>query len=168
VKEPFDVLSFRKLASISSDAPDFDFIAFFSGNTRVNGWFSDRFGKPRRHFCGDFHGTLSGNTLHLHEELRYTNGITDQRLWVVGVSQAGGFTGESESLIGNAVGTVHGSTLRIEYRMKLLIEKDKFWELDMVDTMILQADGSLHNITHVYKWGVRIGSVSAMYLKHSG
>jgi hypothetical protein len=168
VKEPFDVLSFRKLASIPGDAPKFDFIAFFSGHTRANGWFSDRFGKPRRHFCGDFYGALSGNKLNLHEELRFTDGITEQRIWTVGISQTGSFTGESDTLIGDAVGMVQGSTLRMEYRMRVLIDTDKYWALDMKDTMILQADGSLHNITQVYKWGVKIGSVSAMYLKHNG
>lgn len=168
MKEPSDVLSFRKLASIPSGAPNFDFIEFFSGHTRVNGWFSDRFGKPRRHFCGDFYGTLTGNKLQLNEELYFSDGITEQRVWTVGVSQAGRFTGESESLIGKAVGTVLGSTLRMEYQMKVLIDTNRHWGLHMKDTMILQADGSLHNSTQVYKWGVRIGSVSAVYLKHNG
>lgn len=168
VKESADALSFRKLGLISKDVPEFDFIAFFSGHTRANGWFSDRFGKPRRHFCGDFYGVVSGDKLKLHEELRFTNGITEQRIWIAAVSQVGDFTGESDALIGNATGRVHGSSLHMEYRMRVLIEKDTYWELDMRDTMILQSDGSLHNITLVYKWGVRIGSVSAMYLKHRG
>jgi hypothetical protein len=168
VKESVDALSFRKLGLVSRDAPEFDFIAFFSGHTRANGWFSDRFGKPRRHFCGDFHGVLSGDKLELHEELRFTNGISEQRIWNAAVSQTGEFTAESDSLIGNATGGVQGSTLVMEYRMRVLIEKEMYWELDMRDTMILQSDGSLHNITLVYKWGVRIGSVSTIYLKHSG
>jgi hypothetical protein len=168
VKEPSDVLSFRKLASIPSDAPKLDFIGFFTGHTRASGWFSDRFGKPRRHFCGDFYGTLSDNKLNLHEELRFNDGITEMRIWTVDVSQAGSFTGESDTLIGNAVGMVSDSTLSMKYRMRVLIDTGKYWELDMKDTMILQADGSLHNITNVYKWGVRIGSVSAVYLKHNG
>lgn len=163
-----DSLSFRKLELLPQSSPVFDFIAFFSGHTRAIGWFSDRFGRPRRHFSGDFYGTLSANKLDLHEELHFTDGIIEKRLWAVAISEQGEFTAESDTLVGNAVGQLHGDTLQMQYRMKVLIEEGKYWELGMQDTMILQADGSLHNITHVHKWGVRIGSVSAVYLRHDG
>jgi len=165
--EACDALSFRKLSLIPKDVPDFDFVAFFAGRTRANGWFSDRFGKPRRHFCGDFYGALSGDKFILHEELRFTDGISEQRTWIVDIRQSDVFTAESDTLIGTALGKVRGSTLRMKYRMRVHVDKNQFWELDMKDTMILQSDGSLHNITHVYKWGIRIGSVSAIYLKQS-
>ena len=168
LNETADALSFRKLSSIPKDIPTFDFIEFFSGHTRVNGWFSDRFGKPRRHFCGDFYGVLSDYRLNLHEELRFTDGITEQRVWSVEVSEVGSFRAASDTLVGDALGTIEGNALRMEYRMKVMIEKGKYWQLNMKDTMVLQADGSLHNITHVYKWGVRIGTVSALYLKNTG
>lgn len=168
VEKSSDSLSFGKLSASSQDIPQFDFITFFSGHTRANGWFSDRFGRPRRHFCGDFYGESSAQLFKLHEELHFTDGIIENRTWAVEVNQSGRFTAESDSLIGKAVGLITEDTLRMQYRMRVLIEKDKHWELDMKDTMILQADGSLHNITHVYKWGIRIGSVSAMYFKHNG
>jgi hypothetical protein len=111
---------------------------------------------------------LTDNRLNLHEELRFTDGIAEKRVWSVEVSEAGSFKAESDTLIGDALGTIEGNALRMEYRMKVMIEKGKYWELNMKDTMVLQADGSLHNITHVYKWGVRIGTVSALYLKNTG
>jgi len=168
VKNAADALSFKKLALVPENAEDFDFIKFFSGPTRASGWFSDRFGKPRRHFCGDFYGDLSGSELKLYEELRFSDGLAEQRVWAVTDSRDGNFTAESDSLIGSAVGRFAGSTLSLQYRMKVLVDKDKYWELDMRDLMILQPDGSLHNITHVYKCGIRIGTVSAIYLRHSG
>lgn len=167
IKDVAKALEYRESSADHLEPPEFSFIDFFSGRTRTSGWFCDRFGKPRRHFSGNFYGTLSGSVLELHEELRFTDGITEQRTWLVTVSQEGIFTAESDTLIGRAAGLAKNDTLYMEYQMSVLIEKDKYWKLDMKDTMILQPDGVLHNLTHVYKWGVRIGSVSAMYVKET-
>ena len=148
--------------------PTFDFCEFFQGHTRASGWFSDRFGRPRRHFCGDFFGTFENDKFTLDENLFYTDGAVEQRLWSISVSKSGVFEAESDSLIGKAHGSVSGNTLKMKYSMRVAIEEDRIWDLDMKDTMILQPDGSVHNLTHVFKWGVRLGSVSAQYLHHDG
>jgi len=148
--------------------PKFDFEAFFSGHTRVSGWFSDRFGAPKRHFCGDFFGQFEGDVFRLDEKLFYTDGIIETRTWHITVSDKGVFKAESESLIDGAHGLICDNTLDMKYSMKVNVGQDKHWNLDMEDRMILQPDGSLHNITHVSKWGIRIGTVSSQYLHHDG
>jgi hypothetical protein len=157
-----------KIDEVASTSPVFDFKEFFAGHTRASGWFSDRFGKPRRHFCGDFLGTSDGEALLLDEKLYYTDGVNEQRVWRVDVSDSGVFRATSDSLIGEATGLVRGNTLVMQYVMRVMIEEGKEWELDMKDMMLLQPDGSLHNITHVYKWGIRIGTVSTQYQHHDG
>jgi len=157
-----------KIDEISSPVPEFRFDQFFSGHTRASGWFSDRFGKARRHFCGDFLGTQDGEDFVLDEKLYYTDGVFEERIWRVTTPGEGLFRAESDSLIGVATGQVQGNTLAMEYTMGVLIEEGRIWELDMKDFMILQPDGSLHNITHVYKWGLRIGTVSTQYQNHEG
>lgn len=154
--------------SLTQPASIFSFEDFFQGHTRASGWFADRFGKPRRHFCGDFYGHRESNALVLDEKLFYTDGLIESRCWAVNVNDSGVFSAESDSLIGAARGVVHGNTLCMRYTMKTMVEKDKFWELDMRDSMVLQPDGTVHNTNHVYKWGIRIGTVSAIYTKHDG
>jgi len=152
----------------TTGTPKFDFGDFFHGHTKASGWFSDRFGKPRRHFCGDFYGSYEDGCFRLDETLFYTDGIQEHRVWDVNVTDSGVFTGKSDSMIGDAHGRIVGDTLRMRYKMKIMIEEGKFWDLDMKDMMILQPDGSLHNITHVYKWGVRIGTVSTQFHHYDG
>lgn len=148
--------------------PQFDFTEYFHGHTRASGWFSDRFGKPRRHFCGDFYGFYEDKQFVLDEKLFYTDGVVEVRRWLVNINGNGVFSAESDSLINGARGHLSEDRLVMAYSMKVIIEEGKIWHLDMKDQMILQPDGSLHNITQVCKWGLRIGTVSTQYLRHDG
>jgi len=154
--------------SILAPAPMFDFGQFFHGHTRASGWFADRFGAPRRHFCGDFYGYYDQGRFTLDEKLYYTDGMIVEQIWKVHVTDDGIFTAESNSLTTDAKGAIRGDTLTMKYSMDVKIDKNTTWNLRMKDIMTLQPDGSLHNINHVYKWGMRIGTVSAHYVNHDG
>jgi len=154
--------------SVLAPAPVFDFGQFFCGHTRASGWFADRFGAPRRHFCGDFYGYYDQGRFILDEKLYYTDGMIEERVWRVLITDDGIFTAQSDSLTTDAKGVISGNTLKMKYSMNVKIDEDKSWNLQMKDLMTLQPDGSLHNINHVYKWGIRIGTVSAHYVNHDG
>ena len=156
------------IEGLARDTPTFDFREYFQGHTRASGWFSDRFGKPRRHFCGDFFGTEKNGKLELDETLFYSDDVTESRLWLVDLQSEGKFSATSDSLIGDATGTFSGNALAMNYTMRVKIAEDKEWVLGMKDFMLLQPDRSLHNITQVYKWGIRIGTVSTQYTRHDG
>lgn len=153
---------------LSSQGPDFNFIDYFKGHTRASGWFSDRFGNVKRHFCGDFYGEQKGEEFILDEKLYYSDGVFEERVWAVTLTPDGVFKGESEALVGPAVGEMRGSGLRMEYIMNVLVAENKVWKLKMNDYMFFQPDKSLHNSTEVKKWGVRLGNVSTQYYKHDG
>ena len=153
---------------LARDTPTFDFAEYFKGHTRASGWFSDRFGKPRRHFCGDFVGTEINGKLELDETLFYSDDVTESRVWLVDLQSEGQFSATSDSLIGDATGTFSGNALAMNYTMRVKVAEGKEWVLAMKDFMLLQPDHSLHNITQVYKWGIRIGTVSTQYTRHDG
>lgn len=158
--------SSMSIEQINRSAPEFDFVSYFEGHRKASGWFSDRFGKVRRHFCGDFIGTVrSDGVLELDEKLIYSDGVVETRLWEVSITDDGHFSAESDSLVGNAKGVIKGNALNMQYVMNVLIAPEKTWTLSMDDYMFLQADGSLHNITQVKKYGIRIGSVSTQYFR---
>lgn len=158
-------MNFDKL---SASGPEFDFLDYFEGHTRASGWFADRFGNVKRHFCGDFYGESVGDVFNLDEKLFYSDGIVEERLWAVSIDENGQFKAVSDSLVGPASGEQVGSALRMKYVMNVMIAENKFWKLDMNDYMFYQPDGSLHNSTEVNKWGVRLGNVSTQYHKHDG
>jgi len=153
---------------LSNQGPEFNFTDYFEGHTRASGWFADRFGNVKRHFCGDFYGEKTEDAFNLDEKLYYSDGVVEERVWSVNISPDGVFTAESDSLIGGATGQMQGSGLRMQYIMNVMIAENKFWKLKMNDYMFLQRDKSLHNSTEVLKWGIRIGNVSTQYYKHDG
>jgi len=153
---------------LSAQGPDFDFVDYFNGHTRASGWFADRFGNVKRHFCGDFFGDLQGDSFNLDEILYYSDGVVEKRVWSVQIGADGAFTAESDALVGAATGIQQGSGLRLQYTMNVKIAENKVWALKMNDYMFYQPDLSLHNSTEVNKWGLRIGNVSTQYYKHDG
>ena len=149
-----------------NDSPNFDFIDYFEGHRRASGWFADRFGNVKRHFSGDFFGTVKDDgILQLDETLIYNDGMLETRQWLVNVSDEGVLHAESESLVGPAVGQIHGNALRMRYLLMVQINAKTTWKLSMKDAMFLQPDGNLHNITQVMKFGFRIGTVSTQYFR---
>ena len=146
--------------------PTFDFISYFEGHRQASGWFADRFGNVKRHFSGDFFGTVEKDGIfRLDETLIYNDGMVETRVWNVSVSDDGAFYADSDSLIGPAQGTIVGNALKMKYVMKVQISTDTVWKLSMDDAMFLQPNDSLHNVTHVKKYGVRIGTVSTQFTR---
>ena len=160
--------STMNMKTVASDAPRFDFEEYFTGHVKASGWFTDRFGNIRKHFCGDFYGSTEGDDFVLDEALYYSTGTIEKRQWRVRISDEGVFTGESPALINGVTGKIVGNTLRMAYVMKVDVDSGKQWVLSMDDWMILQPDGSLHNQTYVSKWGLKIGRVSTQYQPHDG
>lgn len=158
-------MNFEKQSAIG---PEFNFVEYFEGHTRASGWFADRFGNVKRHFCGDFYGESVDGVFNLDEKLFYSDGIVENRVWEVSIDDAGKFVAESDALVGAATGIQTGSALHLQYVMNVLVGVDKTWKLSMNDFMFYQPDFSLHNTTEVKKWGVRIGNVSTQYSKHDG
>ena len=160
--------STMKIDEVASDSPQFRFEEYFAGHTKASGWFTDRFGKVRRHFCGDFFGQQQDDGFLLDEVLYYTDGVVEKRQWLVNTTESGDFRAEAEALIGGATGMIKGNALEMNYVMRVDLADGKQWQLSMNDWMFYQADGSLHNATFVSKWGFRIGVVTTQYTKHDG
>jgi len=153
------------IESVAKPSPEFDFTGYFLGHTKASGWFSDRFGNVRKHFTGDFVGSVDGDYFTLEETLDYSDGLKDHRVWRVSIDSEGLFHATSDSLVGGATGRLLGNTLNLAYQMKVDVANNKQWLLTMDDWMFYQPDGSLHNITKVKKWGIQIGTVSTQYTK---
>lgn len=151
--------------TVSKPSPKFDFTEYFLNQTKASGWFADRFGKVKRHFCGEFNGRFEDDVFVLDETLNYSDGVVERRVWKVAIDDDGNFKATSDSLVGNAVGQLKGNTLNLKYSLRVDLADGKQWVLDMDDWLFLQPDGTVHNMTEVRKWGFRVGTVSTQFFK---
>lgn len=158
------------LEDIAMDEPAFSFTEFFQGDVRASGFFTSRLGSVSQHFCGDFFGTEKDGDLRLDETLNYTSGLTEKRVWQAEETPDGRFTATADSLEGPVDGQIQGNTLAMKYTMEVLVGPgpDDKQTFDMKDYMFLQPDGTLQNLTKVYKWGIRVGYVSTVFIRHDG
>ena len=156
-----------KLKEVAVTEPKFDFAEYFSGHTKASGWFTNRFGQVKRHFCGDFFGSIIDGKFVLDEQLYYLDGIVEERVWTLTMNDSG-FVGEGDALVGQVIGEIEGNTLQLLYSMRVEVSKGKTWTLNFNDWMFLQPDGSLHNHTKVSKWGLNVGTVTTQYTQHEG
>ncbi len=135
---------------------------FFAGRTRCWGIFEDRFGKVRRSFVIDLDGVWSGRELTLTEDFRYDDGERGRRVWTITPDGPDGYVGRATDVVGEARGTVVGNTFTWRYTMILPVGSGT-WRVRFVDSLMLQPDGVLLNRAFMSRFGVTLGSVSAVF-----
>lgn len=136
--------------------------AFFAGRTRCWGLFEDRFGHLRRQFVIDLEGRWDGRALTLEEDYRYDDGETGRRIWTIVPVGEHAYEGRSDDVLGVARGSVAGNRFRWRYAMKIRMG-ERFWRFDFDDSLVLQPDGVLLNRAYMSRFGLGLGSVTAVF-----
>ncbi len=142
--------------------PRFVLEEFFAGHIRAWGIFQDRFGRVRRQFAVDIHGTWDGRTLTLVEDFTYSDGETEQRVWHVRKLDEHRYEGEADGVVGLATGRSYGNALNWQYDFELRVGGRSF-RVHFDDWMLLQPGGVMINRATVRKWGLTIGEATIFF-----
>lgn len=142
----------------------FDLLAFMEGDTSGWGVFEDRFGRVKKSFTVQARGTWEGRSLTLNESFLYGDGSREQRVWQLTAEDAGRFTGRCDDCQGIAHGSNEGLVTTFDYTFLLqmsgrplaLTFADRFYPVGRVGVV---------NRTRVSKFGLRVGEVSAVFVK---
>ena len=144
--------------------PKLDLFDYFQGQTRAWGLFEDRFGKVRRQFQVDIHGTVADGVLTLDESFRYDDGELASRVWTIRRDGPDGYIGTAPDVIGEARGRAAGNALNWSYALDLPVGGST-WRVAFDDWMFLQPDGVMLNRATISKLGLEIGSVTLSFSK---
>ncbi len=150
----------------ANEQPRLDLFRYFAGNVDAWGQFTDRSGKVVKRFTVDIRGTVSGETLTLEEDFRYSDGTKSRRVWNINRVANGRYTGTAEDVIGIANGTTAGNALRWNYVLALPVD-GRTWQVDFDDWMYLQDDAVMLNTSVMSKFGIRLGEVNLSFRKRS-
>jgi hypothetical protein len=137
---------------------------FFDGDLVAHGQFQDRFGEVRRRFEVAITGRWDGRTLRLAEDFTYSDGTTEERVWLLTKTGDETWTGTADGVIGAATGEERGDSFNWRYTIDLPTPQgvtrvsfdDWMWKLD---------DRRLLNRAYMRKYGVTLGEVIIFFEK---
>lgn len=155
-------LSFR--AQTPSDyadtGPAFSLKTHLSGEILSEGLIYGPTGKMTNSFVARMVGEWDGDTGTLSEEFTYSNGKQQSRKWYLKLGEGNSFTATAEDIVGEARGTVSGSTIKMEYQI-VLPEDAGGHTLTAIDWLYLTENGVIMNKSEMRKFGIKVAELIA-------
>ncbi len=155
-------LSFRAQnpADYAGTGPAFSLQQHLSGDILSEGLIYGPNGKMTNSFVAKMRGEWSGNTGTLSEEFTYSNGKTQSRKWFLTLGEGNTFTAIADDIVGEARGTVSGSTIKMEYQI-VLPEDAGGYTLSATDWLYLTESGVIMNKSEMRKFGIKVAELIA-------
>lgn len=154
----------EKLSRDAAQRPSNLLTDFFDGNVEAWGLVAARFGGVRRKFSITMNGHWTGSLLKLEERFVFNDGQIDNRIWEFSFDGERSFTGFCDELSGAAEGTVSNDELKMSYLFNLPIGK-RVVPVRFDDRMYRIDDRTIANRAVMYKFGLRLGEVNAVFRK---
>lgn len=155
-------LSFRAQspADYANTNPAFALKTHLSGPILSEGLIYGPTGKMTNSFVAKMVGEWDGDTGTLSEEFTYSNGTKQSRKWFLKLGQDNTFTATAKDIVGEAHGTVSGSTIKIEYEI-ILPQDAGGYTLSVTDWLYLTENGVIMNKSELRKFGIKVAELIA-------
>lgn len=138
----------------------FDAREYFNGRVNAFGTISDYKGEIVNRVFVEMNGTWDGNKGKLEEHFRYGDGKTEDRTWLLEVSNDGTkIRGTREDTVGEMTGEQSGNALFMQYTLKREIDGEEM-ELTVDDRLYLIDGPYLINEIRLKKFGVTVSTIN--------
>ncbi|RXJ86081.1 DUF3833 domain-containing protein [Arcobacter sp. CECT 8985] len=157
--------SSMKLSDFDNTTPKFVPENYFNGKLTAYGLVKDMSGKIIRTFKGDLVGSWDENGVGtLDEKFVYNDGEKQTRVWTLKPTSDGKYIGTAGDIIGDAVMSVNGNTVMMDYTMKVPYNGSTI-NLNVKDWLHLQEDGVIINHSKMKKFGITVGELVITIIK---
>jgi len=155
-------LSFRAQSpsDYTDTGPAFSLKTHLSGEILSEGLIYGPTGKMTNSFVARMVGEWAGDTGTLSEEFTYSNGKQQSRKWFLKLGEGNSFTATADDIVGEARGTVSGSTIKMEYKI-VLPEDAGGHTLSATDWLYLTENGVIMNKSEMRKFGIKVAELIA-------
>jgi len=160
IKSKFFSFRAQSPADYTATGPAFDMKEHLSGEILSEGLIYGPTGKMTNSFTARMFGEWNGNTGTLTEEFVYSNGREQIRKWYITLGEDDSFTATADDIVGEATGTVSGSTVRMEYTI-ILSEQAGGHRLNVTDWLYLTESGVILNRSELRKFGLKVAELIA-------
>jgi hypothetical protein len=117
-------------------------------------------GKMTNSFVAKMVGEWQGDTGTLTENFTYSNGKTQNRKWFLKIGEGNNFTATADDIVGEATGTISGSTVIMRYKI-VLPEDSGGYTLTATDWLYLTKDGAIMNKSEMRMFGIKVAELIA-------
>ncbi|MEM9433706.1 MAG: DUF3833 domain-containing protein [Pseudomonadota bacterium] len=144
----------------ADNGPQFDLREHLSGPLLCEGMIYGPTGRVTSRFVADMDVSWKGNVGTMTEKFHYDSGAIQDRQWILTLGNDGSIQAEAEDVVGLGHGMQKGSTVQLNYRIKLP-ESSGGHELDTVDWMYLIENGTIINRSQFRKYGIKVAELVA-------
>lgn len=156
------LFSFRAQTSAdyADTGPAFSLKTHLNGQILSEGLIYGPTGKMTNSFVAKMVGEWDGDTGTLSEEFTYSNGKQQSRKWFLKLGESNTFTATADDIVGEAYGTVSGSTIKMEYQI-ILPKEAGGHTLSATDWLYLTENGVIMNRSEMRKFGIKVAELIA-------
>ena len=155
-------LSFRGQTpeDYAASTPTFSLKQHLSGRLLSEGLIYGPNGKMTNSFVAEMVGEWDGDTGTLSESFTYSNGKQQNRKWFLKLGPDNTFTATADDIVGEAKGTISGSTVMMRYKI-VLPEEAGGHTLTATDWLYLTENGVIMNKSEMRKFGLKVAELIA-------
>jgi hypothetical protein len=155
-----------ELSDYENSNRDFDIKEYFSGDIIAWGVVQDYNKKVNRRFCVEIKGTWQENKGLLAEKFYFFDGEISYRNWQLTKQMDGGYTGEAEDVVGEAIGKHQDFAFQFQYELLLKVD-DETYQVSMDDWMYQLDQHRVINKTAISKFGVNVANITIFFDKEN-
>lgn len=150
----------QRSAHYADSFPELDIRRHFDRDMVCEGVIFGPLGRMTSSFRADFLPRWEGDVLTLTEHFEYNEGDQQTREWTLRKGENGHFTGTAPDVIGECKGRQQGSSLQLNYAIRLP-EEHGGHVLQALDWMYLTPNGTIVNRSQFRKYGFKVAELVA-------
>ena len=139
--------------------------AFFDGHLSAHGVVKDRSGKVIRSFNAEIDASWQDGVGVLDERFVFDDGEHQRRRWELLPQPDGTYHATANDTVGTGIMSVAGNSVFLDYVLQIQY-KGRALDIVVDDRMYLINDTTLVNESKMKKWGLHVGEVLLVIIKH--
>jgi hypothetical protein len=162
------VLSACSSASVDDYAnfePKLDPVLFFDGKLTAHGVIKNRGGGVIRTFSADINAYWKDDIGTLEEEFLFDDGEIQLRKWTLTPTGDGTYVSTAGDVVGEGQLIYAGNSIFLDYVLRIAYGESSI-DVRVDDRMYLVSDNVLINESIMKKFGVRVGSIALVIIRH--
>lgn len=145
--------------------PALDPVTFFDGKLTAHGVVKNRGGLVIRTFNADIKAYWQDGVGTLEEDFTFDDGEVQRRVWTLTPRGDGTYVSTAGDVVGDGLLETAGNSIFLDYVLRIAYGESTI-DVRVDDRMYLVSDNVLINESSMKKFGVKVGSIALVIIRH--